>query len=222
MQVIYCPNCQKRTGFKRALGFGTFFMVLITCGLWLLVIPFYPARCINCGVPRSEAALAWFASSPKWVQGLTAITGLAIVCVVVINLPADQQAHLVPSIIKGPNYNEVPSRRTESSASASASAAPEIATVPEVAPTMRDSPERVDSTSFLSAYQSDERAANARYEKKRVAVTGVLTGVFVPSIDVSLRMAAKGIPAVPFVTMGGPHPRSVEETLLLPRNPGEI
>ena len=28
MQMIYCPNCQRRTGFRRALGFGTFFMVL--------------------------------------------------------------------------------------------------------------------------------------------------------------------------------------------------
>src|ERR1039458_4865327 len=52
MQMIYCPNCGKLTGFKRALGFGTFFMVLLTCGLWLLVIPFYPVRCINCGLQR--------------------------------------------------------------------------------------------------------------------------------------------------------------------------
>lgn len=87
---------------------------------------------------------------------------------------------------------------------------------PEVAPTINDSPESVDATSFLATYQADERAANARYENKRVAITGVLSGVFVPSIDVSMRMAAKGIPAIPFVTMGGPHPNSAEETLLLP------
>jgi hypothetical protein len=64
MQMIQCPNCGKLTGFKRALGFGTFFMVLLTCGLWLLVIPFYPARCINCGLTRGSAVThnfrVWF------------------------------------------------------------------------------------------------------------------------------------------------------------------
>ena len=30
-------------------------MVVLTAGLWLLVIPFYPARCINCGLTRSSA-----------------------------------------------------------------------------------------------------------------------------------------------------------------------
>ena len=31
--MLVCPNCAKLTGFKRALGIGTFFMVLLTCGL---------------------------------------------------------------------------------------------------------------------------------------------------------------------------------------------
>jgi hypothetical protein len=64
MQMIYCPNCGKRAGFKRTLGFGTVLMVLVTCGLWLLVIPFYPVRCMNCGMKRSSAVmqniLAWY------------------------------------------------------------------------------------------------------------------------------------------------------------------
>ena len=60
MQMGQCPNCGKLSGFKRALGFGTFFMVVITCGLWLLVIPLYPARCINCGLMRRTAAIANF------------------------------------------------------------------------------------------------------------------------------------------------------------------
>lgn len=55
MEMIFCPNCEKLTGFKRALGFGTFFAVLITGGLWLLAIPFYPKRCITCGFAKSEA-----------------------------------------------------------------------------------------------------------------------------------------------------------------------
>ncbi len=64
MQMIYCPNCGKLTGFKRSLGFGTFFMTLLTFGLWLLVIPAYPARCINCGLTRGSAIqeniISWF------------------------------------------------------------------------------------------------------------------------------------------------------------------
>jgi len=49
MKMIYCRNCGKSTGHKRALGFGTLFMVLLTGGLWLIAIPFYPLRCIICG-----------------------------------------------------------------------------------------------------------------------------------------------------------------------------
>lgn len=44
MHMMNCPNCGKLTGFKRSLGFGTFFMVLLTFGFWLLAIPFYPLR----------------------------------------------------------------------------------------------------------------------------------------------------------------------------------
>lgn len=57
MEMIHCPNCNSLRGFKRALGFGTFFMVVITCGLWLLVIPLYPARCTTCGLERSSAKM---------------------------------------------------------------------------------------------------------------------------------------------------------------------
>jgi len=68
MQMLQCPNCGKLTGFKRALGFGTLFMVIFTLGLWLFVIPFYPARCINCGLRRGTAITANFST---WYQGLS-------------------------------------------------------------------------------------------------------------------------------------------------------
>lgn len=68
MQMLQCPNCGKLTGFKRALGFGTLFMVILTCGLWLFVIPFYPARCINCGLRRGTAITANFST---WYRGLS-------------------------------------------------------------------------------------------------------------------------------------------------------
>ncbi len=49
MKVAYCPNCGQETGSQRKLGFGTFFAVILTGGLWLLALPFYPKRCNICG-----------------------------------------------------------------------------------------------------------------------------------------------------------------------------
>lgn len=45
----YCHNCGSNVGFKRNLGWGTFFGSIMTGGLLLLIIPFYPKRCIKCG-----------------------------------------------------------------------------------------------------------------------------------------------------------------------------
>jgi hypothetical protein len=49
MKVARCLTCQQQRPFKRALGFGTLFAAIITAGLWLLAIPFYPLRCATCG-----------------------------------------------------------------------------------------------------------------------------------------------------------------------------
>jgi hypothetical protein len=45
----YCSNCGAVAGFKRNLGWGTFFGSIVTFGLLLFLIPFYPKRCIKCG-----------------------------------------------------------------------------------------------------------------------------------------------------------------------------
>jgi len=76
MQMIQCPNCGKLTGFKRNLGFGTFFMVLITGGLWLLAIPFYPLRCITCGLTSSAARGARGALTIVFILILAAMFGI--------------------------------------------------------------------------------------------------------------------------------------------------
>ncbi len=59
MEMVFCPNCNKLTGYKRVIGFGTFFAVLLTAGLWLLTLPFYPKRCITCGVSKSDS-VPWY------------------------------------------------------------------------------------------------------------------------------------------------------------------
>jgi protein TonB len=73
----------------------------------------------------------------------------------------------------------------------------------------------VDATSLLAAYQADEKATTARYENRKLAVTGVLSGVFIPPASVLMRAAWDFHPSA-FVTMGGPHASSVQETLFLP------
>ena len=82
MQMIQCPNCARLTGFKRALGFGTFFMVLLTAGLWLLVIPFYPARCITCSLTRHTAVFhnfsVWYRSLSPAARAFVVIAPLAL------------------------------------------------------------------------------------------------------------------------------------------------
>ena len=77
----------------------------------------------------------------------------------------------------------------------------------------------------LSAYLNDKtETAEDRYKGKRIQVTGIVTGVFIPSIETSRRVLESrgtGISeeqggAGSFITMGGTYPHSAEETLLLP------
>jgi len=49
MKEIYCHKCGRKTQWKRELGIGTLIAVIITVGLWAIVIPFYPIRCRECG-----------------------------------------------------------------------------------------------------------------------------------------------------------------------------
>jgi hypothetical protein len=41
VRYLFCGNCQKNSGYKRAFGCGTFFAVILTAGLWFLVMSFY-------------------------------------------------------------------------------------------------------------------------------------------------------------------------------------
>jgi Sel1 repeat len=84
MQMFQCPNCERLTGFKRSLGFGTFFMVLLTFGFWLLVIPFYPLRCINCGLKSMDAQnIPWYRPGDTGSKIVVAAIGLFVLVVLV-------------------------------------------------------------------------------------------------------------------------------------------
>ena len=78
MRMEFCTNCGKRRGFKRAFGLGTVVMVVLTLSLWILAMPFYPARCINCG---TSAVGNWFEGTEQpWFKILCALVGLVAVC----------------------------------------------------------------------------------------------------------------------------------------------
>lgn len=86
MEFRYCPNCRKDTGHRRVLGWGTFFIVIVTSGFWLLAIPFYPKRCIVCGhgnEPSSISKLSNYSYLPsnekKWYKKWWAIIIFIIV-----------------------------------------------------------------------------------------------------------------------------------------------
>lgn len=335
MQMLQCPNCGKPTGFKRALGFGTLFMVVLTCGLWLLLIPFYPARCINCGLTRGSAISHNFA---VWFRELSPISKVLVVASPVLLL-------LGLSVFNARNHKVQNS--SEGSANSSTGSAifawpaeglpvyvAEALGTPDLAPTSPEDGTRklslgasgqqgfipavkdedcmgsggcswevedvatgkkiledsqgvlhktgrltngyydllvegkwelyvyefhdgryvnticfgrsnglgssaiatpcssdatitpasnsaapvsaISAADLLAAFQTDESTASARFHDQRMTVTGTLTGVFVPSVAISLRVAENGGSADAFVTMGGPTPASPEQTLLLP------
>jgi hypothetical protein len=75
MKFSHCTNCEKDTGHKRALGWGTFFAVILTAGGWFFVIPFYPIRCIACG--KGEISLpAALLAVIIFIGFVSALTGM--------------------------------------------------------------------------------------------------------------------------------------------------
>ena len=330
MQMLQCPNCGKLTGFKRALGFGTLFMVILTCGLWLLVIPFYPARCINCGLTRGSAIshnfAVWFrelspaskflvlvspvllllglalfnARSNKeqntskgadlfaWpVEGLPGYVADALSTPDLaptspedgtrkLSLGASGQQGFIPAVKDedcmgsggcswkidegvtgkeiledsqgvlhktgrltngyydllvegklglyvyefhdGRYVNAICYGRSNGLGSSAITEPCSSAATATIAPVSNDAVpvSAIRATDLLVAFHADEKTASTRYNDRRIAVTGTLTGVFIPSVGISLRVAKQGGSADAFVTMGGPTPASAEETLLLP------
>lgn len=61
MHSKFCPICHERTPHKRQFGIGTLILFIVTCGFWLLAMPFYPVRCGRCGggsLAQAGAALS--------------------------------------------------------------------------------------------------------------------------------------------------------------------
>jgi|GEM_PF-4929379 len=72
MRMHACENCGKVTGHKRAFGIGTFIACLVTGGIWLVALPFYPIRCMICG--NQPTTTFWEDLKEHWVASLLALT----------------------------------------------------------------------------------------------------------------------------------------------------
>jgi|ERR1035437_5025585 hypothetical protein len=190
MQMIQCTNCGKLSGFKRALGFGTFFMVVLTLGLWLLAIPFYPMRCINCGLTRHSVVLynfrVWYWSLNRKSRAfLVILPGLILLGIGIFNaIESDRQKPESISENISPFSNTSP---TDISSRVASPSTPQAEPPSETV--------RINGSALLKEYEENEQASDARYKNAHIVLTGPLMQVFVPSTEESLRMAKRGYEA---------------------------
>ena len=175
MQMLQCPNCGKLTGFKRALGIGTLFMVILTCGFWLLLIPIYPARCINCGLRRGTAITANFSA---WYRGLSrpAQLFLLVAPLVLIAVLA------ISSLSRSTQKPNAVSALAASDSTGQTAAAPEQ---DASRPKPQDLPPvEITTRQLLLAFHNDFDAAQGQYpEGRRIIVAGPVVQSHYPSLE---------------------------------------
>jgi hypothetical protein len=101
MQMIYCTNCGKINGFKRNLGVGTFFMVVLTAALWLFALPFYPKRCIVCGIEKRDVVdwrQAWRRTAVQMVLAAGVIMAVVFGFMGMSSQPRHPQSDILPYV----------------------------------------------------------------------------------------------------------------------------
>lgn len=166
MEVIECPNCGKLMGFKRSLGFGTLFAAVLTAGVWLLLIPFYPRRCINCGSSRSS--LHWNLEEPGKVLALFVCVGLIIIA---LGLTISRNEPLKPPIIDGPDYLASKAKQAKGTDHASGFANDhQLKLVPKLFGDGAGSDGRIYSIGLVAAYKGHIPP------RTRLFVQGVISG----------------------------------------------
>ena len=190
MEMLNCQNCGKRTGHKRTLGFGTFFAVVITFGLWILAIPFYPKRCIICGELKSVNSWNSLTPTQKKTWGIVAL--VAIFAVIL--------SHLMPST----NDSSVP-RDTNSSTN------PAEVTVPTSESHPIDlSDIHIQALDYVNDYKNNRK----KYEEHTVLITGKISGIFIPPPSVRFDMTKKGLSANAFIYFSDKPVSDATQTLM--------
>jgi hypothetical protein len=156
MEMLDCHNCGKRTGHKRTLGFGTFFAVFLTFGLWILAIPFYPKRCIICGERRSVNS--WNSLTPKEMEVINKKTPKKILISMLLILIA-----IIVLASLDAFFGEI---RQGTKAPAESTTDSEY--IPDIT---------VDSQRLISDYKANEIAADNVYKDKTLQITGIVKSI---------------------------------------------
>ncbi|PJA33498.1 MAG: hypothetical protein CO187_01230 [Zetaproteobacteria bacterium CG_4_9_14_3_um_filter_53_7] len=56
MKHRHCYKCERKTRYKPKTGIGSWILIVLTLGLWVVVIKlFYRNRCSACGLTRRQA-----------------------------------------------------------------------------------------------------------------------------------------------------------------------
>ena len=215
MEMLYCPNCGKlawlQTGARfRHANHGGAHVGSVAPGdsrVPAALHKLWPSTQRGILEERWERVGFFKALTPSTVIGILGVVAVVLLLFTWTSSPSLER-RTPASIAKVPAYNE-PS--------------PPIATTVNSVPQM-DNPSApepgsalaVEAGALLASFQDDEDGAQSKYEGRRVAVTGALTGVFVPPPGQVIKMAEKGLAATAFATMGGPRIASAEESLMLP------
>jgi TonB family protein len=134
----------------------------------------------------------------KWVVAIFLVFGVIDVCVVRARMAAPPTVEAQPTITAKPRADSV--IRTSA-----------VSLLAAVRQSAAEESVRINQQSLLE-YMNDKRNVGAQYDGRRVLVTGTATGVFVPSAEERQQVER----ASSFITMGGPQPRSVLDTLTMP------
>jgi peroxiredoxin len=97
----YCNNCKENRGFKRHVGWGTYFGGLFTLGISLLFIPFYPLRCIVCGnklVSTKQNEEGYTNNSVNYKKGLILVIILAVAAAAIFIRPDEKSYKTIMAI----------------------------------------------------------------------------------------------------------------------------
>ena len=103
-----------------------------------------------------------------------------------------------------------PKKLTPRKAPSAPNAVPIDNASPKAPPGITDKVLSIDAPTLIAAYQTDEKAASARYGNKKLEVTGVVSGSY------KAGPGFFGLADAALITLGEPHPVTLDETLQIP------
>lgn len=161
--------------------------------------------------PVKRNIFAWFrgldAPRKTWIIG-----GLILVFLLFIFILFMIPEHTPPTVTENtPPDNPKPAKEVNAEETPSApNAVPIDNASPKAPPGITDKVLSIDAPTLIAAYQTDEKAASARYGNKKLEVTGVVSGSY------KAGPGFFGLADAALITLGEPHPITLDETLQIP------